>query len=115
LTKRATVLDGHADKDSERVALEDRHKFIRLWPNPVFVVTKHDNTRFGTKWKQVLIPLDREDTHCWNGARCAFLPKGTILTKGYFLVGVERFEAALFFGIALKPDFAIRVQVGKSL
>ncbi len=32
-----------------------------------------------------------------------------------FLVGVERFKAALFFGITLKPDVAIRVQVGKSL
>jgi hypothetical protein len=79
------------------------------------VVTEHNDTRFSTKWKQVLILLDCEDTHHQNGARCAFLPKGMILAKGYFLVGVERFKATLFFGITLKPDFAIRVQVSKSL
>ncbi len=83
LTKRATVLDCHADKESERVAAEDRRKFIRLRPNPVFVVTKHNDARFGAMWKQVLILLDCEDTHRRNGARCAFLPKGTILAKGY--------------------------------
>jgi hypothetical protein len=115
LLKRAAVLDGHADEELERVAVEDRRKFIRLQPNPVFVVTKHYDTRFGAMWKQVLILLDREDTHRRNGTRCAFLSKGTILAKGYFLVGVERFEAALFFGITLKPDVAIRVQVSESL
>jgi hypothetical protein len=33
LRKRATVLDGHADKETERIALEDRRKFIRLGPD----------------------------------------------------------------------------------
>jgi hypothetical protein len=40
LTKRAMVLDGHAYKETERVSPENKHKFLRLGPDPVFVVTK---------------------------------------------------------------------------
>ncbi len=39
LTKRVTVLDGHADKEMEIITPEDRCKFIRLGPDSVFVVT----------------------------------------------------------------------------
>jgi hypothetical protein len=96
LMKRATVLDGHADEEMERIALEDRCKFIRLGPDPVFVVTQHDDAGFGSMWEELVISLDREDTHSGNGPRGALFMECTILAKGDFAVGVERFEASFF-------------------
>jgi hypothetical protein len=115
LTKRATVLDGHADKELERIASEDRRKFIRLGPDPVFVVTQHNDAGFGLMWEELFIPLDHENTHSGNGARGALFTECTILAKSDFAVGVEGFEASFFILITLKPDVAIRMQVGKSL
>jgi hypothetical protein len=115
LTKRAAVLDGHADEEMERITPEDRHKFIRLGPDPVFMVTQNNDAGLGTVWKQIFIPLDCEDTHCGNGLRGAFFTECTILAKGDFAVGVEGFKATLFYSITLKPDLAIGMRVSKSL
>jgi hypothetical protein len=52
LTKRAMVLDGHADKETERIALEDRRKFIRFGLDLVFVITQHNDAGFGTMWEE---------------------------------------------------------------
>jgi hypothetical protein len=48
----------------ERITPEDRRKFIRLGPDPVFVVTEDNDAGLGAAWKQMFIPLDCEDTHC---------------------------------------------------
>ena len=66
-------------------------------------------------WKELFIPLDREDTPRGNGARGALFTECTILVKGDFAVGVEGFEASYFILITLKPDVVIRMRVSKSL
>ncbi len=114
LTKRATVLDGHADEET-RIAPEDRRKLIRLGPDPVFMVPQNNNVGLGTVWKQIFIPLDCEDTHCGNGLRGTFFTECTIHAKGDFAVGVEGFKATLFFSITLKQDLTIGMRVSKSL
>ncbi len=115
LTMGAMVLDGHADKEMERITSEDKRKFIKLGPDPVFVVPQHNDAGFGLMWEELFIPLECEDTHSGNGVRGALFTEYTILTKGDFVVGVEGFEASFFILITLKPDVAIRMQVGKSL
>jgi hypothetical protein len=42
LTKRATLLDGYADKETKRVSPEDKHKFIQFGPNSALVVAKNN-------------------------------------------------------------------------
>jgi hypothetical protein len=42
LTKRAMLLDGHADEKKERVTPENRRKFIQFGPNSVLVVAKNN-------------------------------------------------------------------------
>jgi hypothetical protein len=115
LTKRVMVLDDHADEETERIASEDRCRFIRLGQDPVFVVTQHNDAGFGSMWEELFIPLDCEDTHSGNGMRGALFTECTILAKGDFPVGVEGSKASLFILITLKPDIAIRMQGGKSL
>jgi hypothetical protein len=115
LMKRAMVLGGHADEEMERIASEDRRKYIRLGTDPVFVVTQHKDAGFGSIWEELFIPLDREDTHSGNGMRGALFTECTILAKGNFAVGVEGFKPTFFILITPKPDFAIRMQVNKSL
>ena len=98
-----------------RITPEDRRKFIRLGPDPVFVVTEDNDAGLGTVWKQTFIPLDREDTHYGNGSRGTFFTECTIFAKGDFAVGVEGFKATLFFLITLKPGLMIGMRVSKSL
>ncbi len=76
LMKRAMVLDSHADKETERIASKDRCKFIRLVPDPVFVVTQHDDAGFGLMWEELFIPLDCEHTHSGNSAMGCNKPFG---------------------------------------
>jgi hypothetical protein len=42
LMKWATLLDGHADEETERVNPENRCKFIRFGPNSVLMVAKNN-------------------------------------------------------------------------
>jgi len=56
-------------------------------------------------WKEIFFAFNGEDTHHGNGSRCALFAEVAIFTEGNSLVGLESFEAVLFFFVAQMPYF----------
>jgi hypothetical protein len=54
--------------------MEDRTKFVAFLPNMVFMVPKNNDVRLGTKWAEIFILLDSEDTHGGDSPRSPFFP-----------------------------------------
>jgi hypothetical protein len=58
LSQRAAFFNGEADKKPKGVAAKYRHILIAFAPNPVFVITQHNDAWFGTEREQIFILLD---------------------------------------------------------
>jgi hypothetical protein len=65
LTKKMARRDCHAHEEMVRILTEDRGNFFAFLPNAVFMVPKNNDARLETKWVEILIFLDSEDT--WWG------------------------------------------------
>jgi hypothetical protein len=46
LTKRTTLLDGHANEQSEGFAAKNRSEFVGFRPDAILVITKDNNPGF---------------------------------------------------------------------
>jgi hypothetical protein len=69
----------HGCEETERILTEERGKFVAFLPNMVFMVPKN-NARLSTKWAEILILLDSEDTHGGDSPRSPLFPEILIFT-----------------------------------
>jgi hypothetical protein len=109
LPKRTTFFHSKANKETKRVTTKDRGKAVALTPNPVFVISQHNNTGLSTKREQIFILFDGEDTHCRDHARSALLAQGAIFPKGDLPERAHTFNALFFLKVTLHPNFTIRM------
>jgi hypothetical protein len=97
----------NACEETERILMEDRGEFVTFLPNTVFMVPKNNNARLGTKWAEILILLDSEDTHGGDSPRSHFFLESLIFTQRNLLIHVKVLDAMLFFKEAFKPNLPV--------
>ncbi len=115
LTKGTTRCNCHACEETERILMEDRGKFVAFLPNMVFMVPKNNDARLGTKWAEILILLDSEDTHGGNSPRSPLFPESLIFTQHNLLIRIKALDATLFFKEAFKLNIPVRMSVCQCL
>jgi hypothetical protein len=115
LTKRMMRCNCHAHEEMERILMEDRGKFVALLLNAVFMVPNNNDARLGTKWAEILILLDSEDTHGGDSPRSSFSPKSSIFTQHNLLTRIKVLDATLFFKEAFKPNLTVGMNVCQHL
>jgi hypothetical protein len=73
------------------------------------MVPKHNDARFSSKRKKILVLFNSQNSHGEDCLGSSFLSKSTILTESDFAVSVKAFNATLLLVIALEPDLTIRM------
>ena len=75
------------------------------------MVPKNNNAKLGTKWAEILILLDSEDTHGGDSPRSHFFLESLIFTQRNLLIHVKVLDAMLFFKEAFKPNIPVGMSV----
>ena len=96
---------------TEGAVLEYRGVVLRLGVVPVLVIPENDNTRLGAVGLAVLVELDLENAHGRESSRNETLTfQREVLLLGDALEHPVLLEPPFFFGVQIKPKFAIRVR-----
>ena len=113
LSERASRCDRHTSQETERILTKYRGEFLAFRPNSVFVITKHNNPRFGPKRPVLFVLLNCKDTPCRDSSRCSLFPEGSIFAERDLRESVELLLDT--FVEASKPYVPIGMSIGKSL
>ncbi len=97
LLEGAVAFDSHGGEQEQCVRTKDWCVFVRLCPDAVFMIAKHDNTSFGAVGPEHLVGRYGQDTHGRNSPRGPFSTEGTISCQVDDIVSVLRFDTILFF------------------
>jgi hypothetical protein len=114
ITIGATRCNCHGCEETERILTEERGKFVAFLSNMVFMVPKN-NARLGTKWVEILILLDSEDTHGGDSLRSPLFPESLIFTQRNLLIRIKVLDATHFYKKTFKPNLPVGMSVCQRL